>query len=116
MKMKNNANLIGVAVLFLAIGFIAGFLITSGASKTGDAVRGISGSYETENIKKDTSMTVNAPFIDDSKLISNWKCHSNTWAGNCEGNPCPSTQYCTTFVGSTGVRSCCVLKTQVATD
>jgi hypothetical protein len=48
MKMKNNVNLIWIAVLFLAIGLVAGFLITSGASKTGDAVRGVFKSYEVE--------------------------------------------------------------------
>jgi hypothetical protein len=44
--MKNNVNLIWVAIVFLAIGLVAGFLIASGTSKTGDAVRGVSYNQE----------------------------------------------------------------------
>jgi hypothetical protein len=126
MKMKNNANIIWVAVVFLAIGLIAGFLIASGVNKTGDAVRGI---QEKENLfseysnvlggkisldgytfiineaytfeQKDNKLIINATNPTDRKWDVHLSCECNQSQQGCGGSVVGQTATCS------GMNGCC---------
>jgi hypothetical protein len=83
MKMKNNVNLIWVAIVFLAIGLIAGLLITN-LTTTGNATYGISTSYETKSNSQELSIVSYEPVTQDGINYIDIKLSSEICIGsNC---------------------------------